>query len=232
MKDPTGVGYLTAVALVAATMAFSPTTAMAGNAYGRDGNPGKANGHAENGGPATGGQGSMASARGSLNAAHASASGLEHANPKSRVGMLAAYMDAMVVYEDAYADVDWDAYNDLMDQIGEIDEQIAALEEEIEGLDTEDPNYETDKEALENQIADLEEDKAELQAEADELTAEVDAAAADAAGHLEDAANKPDQIDADVVDSVNELLDGKSEDFSHSDVVHDSEQDIVDIINP
>lgn len=232
MKRITGLGYLAAVALVTASFATTPTSVQAGNAYGRDGNPGNANGHAENGGPAAGGNGGMASARGSLNAAHASASGLEHASDKSRVGMLADYMDAMVVYEAAYEEVDWDAYDDLLEEIAAIDDQIADLQEEIDDLDPEDPDYDSDKEDLEGQIGDLEDDKADLQAEADALTAEVDAAADDAAGHLEDAANKDGLIDETVVDGVNSLLDGKSEDFSHNDIVHQSEGQIVEIINP
>ena len=71
-----------------------------------------------------------------------------------------------------------------------------------------------------------------LQADADLLTAAVDAATDDAAGNLGGAANKDGLIDADVVDAVNSLLDGKSADFTHSGVVHDSEQSIADVINP
>lgn len=236
MKTGAGTifGYFTMAALIAGTVAFSATPANAGNAYGKDGNPGHANGHAGNGGPAgtNNGSGNMASAMGSLNAAHASANGLAHASPKSRVGMLAAYMDAMVVYEEEYGLVDWDAYDDLMDQIADIDSQIADLQADIEALDPEDPDYETDKAALESDIADLEADKAALQADADALTAAVDAAAGDAAGDLQGAANKDGLIDATVVDAVNSLLDGKSEDFTHSPTIHDSEPAIADIINP
>lgn len=230
----TGFGYFTMAALVAGTVAFSVTPANAGNAYGKDGNPGLANGHAENGGPAAtnNGNGNLASTMGSLNAAHASANGLAHANSNSRVGMLAAYMDAMVVYETEYGLVDWDAYNDLMDQIADIDGQIAGLQADIEALDDTSPTYEADKAALEGQIATLEGDKGLLQADADVLTASLDGAAGDAADNLEGAANKDGLIDPTVVDAVNSLLDGKSEDFTHSTVVHDSEQDIADIINP
>lgn len=229
MKHIKWPGYLATFALVALAMALVSSPASAGNGYGRDNNPGHANGHAE-GAPSS--NGAQASARGSLNAAHASEQALAHANPKSRVGMLSAYMDAMAVYEAAYEDVDWDAYNDIMGQIAAIDEEIESLNEQIAALDPEDPNYEADKAALEGQIADLEDDKADLQDQADALTAEVDAAAAAAAGHLKDAANKDDMIDESVVDGVNSLLDGKSEDFSHDDIIHESEPDIAEIINP
>jgi hypothetical protein len=204
-----GLGYFAIAALISGAMAIPAAPANAGNAYGRDGNPGNATGHAE-GGPAgtNNGNGNLASAMGSLNAAHASANGLAHANrAHSRVGKLAAYMDAMAVYETAYADVteaDWIIYNDLMDDIA--------------ALDPDSPTYDADKAAL--------------QAEADLITAAIDAAATDAAGNLEDAANKDGLIDATVVDAVNSLLDGKSDDFTHSTVVHDSEDDIVEIINP
>lgn len=227
----TGLGYFAMAALIVGAVTFSATPSAAGNAYGKDGNPGKGNGQTQSAATSNG-NGNLASAMGSLNAAHASANGLEHANSKSKVGMLAAYMDAMVVYEAEYALVDWEAYDAIMDDIADIDDQIADLEEQIGLLDPEDPDYETDKQALEDQVADLEEDKADLQTDADTLTAGVDAAAGDAAGDLEDAANKDGLIDATVVDAVNSLLDGKSEDFTHSDVVHDSEQDIADIINP
>jgi hypothetical protein len=231
------LGYFAMPALVIGAMAILATPASAGNAYGKDGNPGKANGHAKNGGPASpnNGKGNLAAARGSLNAAHASANGLEHANPKSRVGMLALYMDAMVVYETAYeaiSEEDWETYNGLIADIADIDADIAALQADIDNLDPEDPDYEADKQALEDDIADLEADKAVLQAEADAITAEVDAAADDAAGNLRDAANKDGMIDADVVHSVNDLLDGKSEDFTHSQIIEDSEQVIADTINP
>lgn len=229
----TGLGYFAMAALVAGAVGFSASPSAAGNAYGKDGNPGKGNGQAQSAATSNGnGNGNLASAMGSLNAAHASANGLEHANSKSKVGMLAAYMDAMVVYEEEYALVDWEAYDAIMDDIADIDAEIAELEDQIAALNPEDADYETDKEDLEAQIAALDEDKEALQADADALTAAVDAAADDAAGDLEDAANKNGLIDATVVNAVNSLLDGKSEDFTHSDVVHDSEQDIADIINP
>lgn len=210
LRTVSGLISFISVALVASAVAFTASPAVAGNAYGRDGNPGNATGHAENGGPAgtNNGNGNLASAMGSLNAAHASTNGLAHANrEQSRVGMLAAYMDAMAVYETAYADVteaDWIIYNELMDDIA--------------ALDPDSPTYDGDKAAL--------------QAEADLITAAIDAAATDAADNLKDAANKNGLIDATVVDAVNSLLDGKSDDFTHSTVVHDSEDDIVEIINP
>ncbi|MBE9556997.1 MAG: hypothetical protein IMF08_09090 [Proteobacteria bacterium] len=230
----TGLGYFAMAALVVGAVAFSAPPAMAGNAYGKDGNPGKAAGHAENGGPAAtnNGNGNMASAMGSLNAAHASANGLAHANAKSKVGMLAAYMDAMVVYEAEYGLVDWAAYDLIIADIATIDGDIAALQADIDALDPEDTDYVTDKQALEDQIGVLEGDKAVLQADADALTAAVDAASTDAAGNLQDAANKDGLIDADVVDAVNSLLDGKSEDFTHSTVIHESEDGIAEIVNP
>lgn len=228
------LGYFAIVALVSGAMAIAATPANAGNAYGKDGNPGQAKGHAENGGPAgtNNGNGNLAS----LNAAHTSAQGLAHANrDHSRVGMLASYMDAMVVYEMAYeaiSEEDWDTYNQLIDDISGIDDDIAGLQADIDALDPNDADYEADKQALEDQIADLESDKAALQEEADAITAEIDAAAEDAAGNLAGAANKDGLIDANVVHEVNNLLDGKSDDFTHSDIVEDSEQDIADTINP
>jgi hypothetical protein len=228
------LGYFAMAALVSGAMAIAAAPANAGNAYGKDGNPGQAKGHAENGGPAgtNNGNGNMTSAAGSLNSAHASANGLAHANPKSRVGMLAAYMDAMVVYETEFALVDWEAYDLIIADIAVIDDGIAALQAEIDALDPVDPDYEADKQALEDDIALLEADKALLQADADVLTAAVDSATDDAAGDLAGAANKDGLIDAEMVDAVNSLLDGKSDDFTHSDVVHDSEQGIADTINP
>jgi hypothetical protein len=221
-------------ALVSGAMAITAAPANAGNAYGKDGNPGQAKSHAENGGTAgtNNGNGNMTSAAGSLNSAHASANGLAHASPKSPVGMLAAYMDAMVVYETEFGLVDWTAYDLIVADIAVIDDGIAALQADIDALDPLSLTYEADKQALEDDIALLEADKALLQADADLLTAALDAAAGDAAGNLEDAANKDGLIDADVVDAVNDLLDGKSTDFTHSGTVHDSEQAIADIINP
>jgi len=228
------VGYCALAALVSGAIALQVAPAVAGNAYGKDGNPGQANGHAENGGPAeaNNGNGNLKSAGGRLNSANASGNGLAHANINSPVGMLAAYMDAMVVYEAEYDLVDWEAYDAIIADIEAIDDEIAALQDEIDALDPEDPDFESDKQALEDQIAGLEGDKAALQADADALTADLEAAAGDAADFLADAANKDGLIDADIIDAVNEKLDGKSEDFTHSDVVHNSEQDIADIINP
>ncbi len=230
----TGLGYFAMAALVVGAVAFSAPPAMAGNAYGKDGNPGKAAGHTKNGGPAAtnNGNGNLASAMGSLNAAHASANGLAHANAKSKVGMLAAYMDAMVVYEAEYGLVDWTAYDLIIADIATINGQIEGLQADIEALEPLSPTYEADKTALQGQIAVLEGDRTSLQADADALTAAVDAASTDAAGNLQDAANKDGLIDADVVDAVNSLLDGKSEDFTHSTVVHKSEDGIAEIINP
>ena len=59
--------------------------------------------------------------------------------------------------------------------------------------------------------------------------------ALDAADALQRAANKDALIDPGVIDAVNELLDGKSEDFSHDNVagdpVHESEDDIFNLID-
>jgi hypothetical protein len=103
LRTVPGLISFASASLVAGAIAFTASPAAAGNAYGKDDNPGNANGHAENGGPAATGNGNrnLASAMGSLNAAHASSEGLDNANRDySRVGMLASYMDAMAVYED------------------------------------------------------------------------------------------------------------------------------------
>lgn len=230
-----GLGYATMVALVAGAMAVSATPASAGNAYGRDNNPGNANGHAKNGGPTanSNGNGSLASAMGSLNSAHASANGLANASPNSRPGMLAAYMDAMVVYEAEYELVDWAAHEALMTEYGTLQAEADALYDEYETLlAAEDPT-------APDKLAEYEAKQAEADAklaEANALTAAVDAAATGAAGHLQDAANKDGLIDSTVVHEVNTLLEGKSDDFNHlddpSNPVHGSEGDIADIINP
>lgn len=125
LRTVSGLISFISVALVASAVAFTASPAVAGNAYGKDGNPGNATGHAENGGPAgtNNGNGNLASAMGSLNAAHASTDGLAHANrEQSRVGMLAAYMDAMVVYEDFAGQVD-----DLIDEDA-TEEEIAEMQ--------------------------------------------------------------------------------------------------------
>ena len=134
MKHTTGFGYLAAVTLVAGAMVFSSTSAMAGNAYGKDNNPGKANGHAENGGPAGGGNGSLASARGSLNAAHASGEAFMNANSNSRVGMLTEYMDAMLVYGAAYDEMLSDP--DYIDAMAVLEDPDATEEEKEEAQAT------------------------------------------------------------------------------------------------
>ena len=57
-----------------------------------------------------------------------------------------------------------------------------------------------------------------------------------AADALADAANKDALIDQNLIDEVNSMLDGKTGDFSHEsiggDPVHDTEDDIADLINP
>ncbi len=67
--------------------------------------------------------------------------------------------------------------------------------------------------------------------EADQQAA-LDAAAA----ALADAANKDHLIDAQVVDAVNAMLDGKKSGFSHTavagDPIHDAESEIANRINP
>ncbi len=180
----------------------------------------------------TNGGGNATANAGSLNAAHASTQGLTNANARSRPGALRAYMEAMVAYEEAYALVDWTAYDLIIGEIDTKNLEIEGLEGQIAALDPEDPDYETDKLDLEGQITTLEGEIATLQDDADALTADLDAAAADAAGSLEDAANKDGLIDPAVIDATNSLLDGKFGGFTHSTVVHDSEQDIADIVNP
>jgi hypothetical protein len=68
------------------------------------------------------------------------------------------------------------------------------------------------------------------------LEAAVDEAFDRAVGSLEDAANKDSLIDADVVHAVNEMLNGKSADFSHEnldgDAIHDSETAVAGAVNP
>jgi hypothetical protein len=125
MKRITGLGYLATVALVTVAMAFSPSPASAGKGYGRDNNPGKANGHAAEGGPSS--NGAQASARGALNAAHASGEAFIQANANSRVGMLAEYMDAMLVYEAAYDEMLTDP--DYIDAMAILDDPEATDEE-------------------------------------------------------------------------------------------------------
>lgn len=53
-----------------------------------------------------------------------------------------------------------------------------------------------------------------------------------AADALADAANKDQLIDENLIDEVNSLLDGKTGDFSHDSPVHNTEDDIADLINP
>lgn len=235
MKHIKWPGYLATFAIMALAMALVSSPASAGNGYGRDNNPGKANGHAE-GGHSSNGNGALASAMGSLNAAHASDNGLAHADAKSRVGMLAAYMDAMALYEmeyEAISDEDWETYNDLIGQISAIQDQIDDLEDEKNSLDPSDDEYATDMADLDSQIADLEDQKNDLQEQADDITEGIDLAAGDAADSLLGAANKDDLIDDTILEEVNTLLDGKYGDFNHIGVVHDEgEDDVLNIISP
>ncbi len=270
-KIITWTGSFSILLLIASTVAFPALAANTDNGIGRDDNPGKAIGLAENGGPATPGEkgvkGDLASALGSLNAAHASFNGLEHANINSPVGQLAAYMDALVWYEDNHP-----LYHQLIDEIGTVEGKIDVLKAEIDSveggigdieaeisnlsgqvaaLDPESETYEADKTALEDQITALEEDKVTLETytatlegdivaleedkvaledELDVVTSELNAAITSAAYSLEEAANKDDLIDAAVVEQVNSFLDGKSEDFTHSETVHETEEDIVILI--
>lgn len=66
--------------------------------------------------------------------------------------------------------------------------------------------------------------------------AEQDAALQAAAGHLADAANKDELVDADLIHAVNTLLDGKADGFTHEgtagDPVHESEAAVGDAVNP
>lgn len=228
-------GYAAAVALICGAMAVSAAPAFAGKGYGKDNNPGQANGHAGGNDVASNGNShaNMSASLGSLNSAHASAEGLAHANRQhSPVGMLASYMDAMIVYQTEYNMVDWTAYNDLQTQIADLNTQISDLNDQIAALDPTSATYESDKQDLENQIADLQSQISDLQTQADEMTAAVDAAATDAAGDLSGAANKDNLIDGDVVHTVNSLLDGKTSGFTDSGAIHDSEGDIANIINP
>lgn len=270
-KIITWTGCFSILMLAAGAMAFSALPANAGNAHGRDDNPGKAIGHAVNGGPATPGEkgvkGDLASAMGSLNAAHASFNGLEHADENSVVGALAAYMDALVSYEGSHP-----LYHRLIDEIGIVEDKIDAVEGEIDAvegrigdieaeisnlsdqvaaLDPEAENHEADEAALEDRIAALEadkvalegdkvalegeivaleEDKVALQEDLDVVTSELNAAITSAAYSLEEAANKDTLIDTAVVEEVNNLLDGKSDHFTHSETIHDTEEDIAILI--
>lgn len=65
--------------------------------------------------------------------------------------------------------------------------------------------------------------------------AEQNAALEAAADDLADAANKDTEIDAETVDAVNTLLDGKAHGFTHEatdgDPVHDAETAIADLVN-
>lgn len=319
------LGYLGMVVVIAVAVAFLSSSANAGNAYGRDGkpaqagnkvdHPGNAYGHAKNGGNPTPGangngvkggngvhangkskKGRLVASLGSLNAAHASINGLKHANPKSRVGMLATYMDALVSYEEKDP-----LYHQLVDQLiaikdtitavkGEInvvgskidavESEIGAVEDkitdidggitdlanQIAALDPEAETYEADKAALGDQIATLEADKAALEGQVatleadkgtleanqdalvadqialteqetnvqgalDTVTAEINTALTLAADSLKQAANKDSLIDATVVNAVNTLLDGKSEGFTHSETIRETEEYVANIIN-
>lgn len=271
------LGYVAMAALVAGTIAVLSPAANAGNAYGRDNNPGNAygrdnnpgnaNGRAFDGGPdMPGSRGRLASAMGSLNAAHASAQGLKHANGRSVVGKLANYMDSLSAYEDLhprYHDLEADLI-DIKDNIetvkGEIsyiNEKIDEIEADIKALDPEDEKYQSTEgvestESYEADLAALNEDKdywdeklgdknekltdfesneTTTQTDLDAVTADINANIEDAADSLQSAANKDSEIDATVVNAVNELLDGKSEDFTHSDAIREVEEDIVRLIN-
>lgn len=65
-----------------------------------------------------------------------------------------------------------------------------------------------------------------------EQNAALEAAAADLAG----AANKDTKLNADTIDAVNALLDGKADGFTHEavdgDPVHDAESALADLVNP
>ena len=52
-----------------------------------------------------------------------------------------------------------------------------------------------------------------------------------AADSLKQAANKDSVIDATTVNAVNTLLNGKSEDFTHSETIRETEEYVANIIN-
>lgn len=226
----TRYGYFVAAALLIGAIALTDTHAQAGNAYGKEDNPGQAKGHAENGGPATPGEananGKLTAAMGSLNAAHAAPKAFENANPRSRVGALAAYMDAMAAYSQNH-----EAYEDLMAEIEAIDAELAAIADQVAALDPDAEGYETELTALGEQISALEQQKESLMVEAEEVSQDLAVSAGDAAEALKSAANKNRKIDAEVIDAINRLLDGKSEGFTHDGAVHEAEQKIVTLIN-
>lgn len=228
-------GYFAIAALIIATMAFSTPHANAASATGRDDNPGQAKGQAANGGPASPGvpatpdaaaKGRLTAALGSLNAAHASPKAFKNANERSRVGALAAYMEAMSSYS-----TNLSIYNQLMDEISAVEAEIGDLSDMVAALDPEDPEYEAKLAELGDKIAMLEGHKDALEDDADGVSGSLAASAGDAAESLGDAANKDRLIDASVVDAVNRMLDGKSADFTHSGAVHDAEGSIAILIN-
>ena len=126
----TGAITAGAALLIATPMTFDDSgahvaAALAGkgndkdNGSGRDGqNGGNAHGlsKAKHGGdPLNGTDGTKLKLPGSLNAANASPTALAHANPRSRVGALGAYMDAMSDYVDALARGDLAAQQEALD---------------------------------------------------------------------------------------------------------------------
>lgn len=224
-----GLYILALAAAVTGLMAISTLPANAGNAYGQDNNPGKSKGHAVNAAApasAANAHGKLTAAMGSLNAAHASPQAFRNANPRSRVGALAAYMEAMVAYEGK-----WLARQDVEEDIARLDAQITDLANQIAALDPEAEGYEEQKTALGEQIGALEAEKAELEDLQKNLSMDLASSVGNAAGHLKRAANKDRLIDASVVDAVNRLLDGKYAMFSYNDVIRQAEDAIVILIN-
>ena len=140
---------------------------------------------------------------GSLHSANASSTAFSHANAKSRVGQLALYMDAMVVYTDAFETADWGQYDSLMDEYDALVAEAEALASALQGLTEDTRAYDTQLAALAAKRAEAD---AKL-AKAEAVIADVTVAQQDAAGYLAGAANK---------DSV----------------IHDSETGVAEIINP
>ncbi|UCH73937.1 MAG: hypothetical protein JSU82_16725 [Rhodospirillales bacterium] len=128
-----GAGFALITAFAAATFIAVPVTfdgsdlssatALAGKGNGKDngrgggqgrgGGNGKGNGKANQASSATGP--TKARLPGSLNAANAAPRALDRANPRSRVGALGAYMDAMADYVDAVARDDLEAQEAALD---------------------------------------------------------------------------------------------------------------------
>ncbi len=209
-----GVGGALALFVAISPVTFDGASVVKQSAYaaaGGNGNGSNGGGYRNSGsvdGSSSGNETSAANANlasvlGSVNAAPNA-----NANERPHPGALANYIESLTGSMEVYL-----AARDL----------LTAAEIALAGFAPVDPE----------DLSEAEQAELEALREAVDLARDgVNATLSEAAGYLGDTANKGSMIDANVVDAVNSLLDGKSGDFEHNDDIHDSEEDLATTINP